>query len=140
MTKKRKKSAGVGSVMSAVIESIEYAERFAPSMQLIAATLLPFDDRVLTWKSGPQPQSKRDDKDDPPYIEIEVPHSQCQNSSVSIKITESSVTYCEFITCVDCDGVLSDGEQKTTLEKVFKYLESLPSSPNRQLFEGECEL
>lgn len=134
MPKKRKRRIHVGSVISMVLSATDYVEPFTPQMRLIAATLMPFSDRFWSWAAGPQPKSKHYDKDEPPYIEIQVPHSHYPDSSVYIKITESSVTYWESIK--DCDGdFFIDGEGTTTLDKVFRYLAALPSTPGYHLFD-----
>jgi len=127
-------NGSAGSVMNMVLTRTDYAARFAPRMRLIAATLLPYDDRIYSWSAGPQPQSKNYDAGEPPYIEIEVPHSQYNDSSVYIKITESNVTYLEVIVGKDGEH-FSDGEERTTLGNVFRYLAALPSSPGCQLFD-----
>ena len=129
-----KKNGSVGGVISMVLSSTEYVEQFAPQMRLIAATLMPFDDRIWGWSAGPQPQSEHYDESEPPWIEIQVPHSQYHDSSVYIRITESSVTYWEMITGTNGES-FCDGSVQTTLPKVFQYLASLPRDPGSQLFE-----
>ena len=135
---KNEKNDSVGSVTSMVLSATDWAAQFAPRMRLIAATLMPFDDRIWGWASGPQPQSKHYDESEWPWIEIQVPHSQYHDSSVYIRITESSVTYWEMIGGKDGE-TYCDGKVETTLPKVFQYLASLPRDPGSHLFEREAE-
>jgi hypothetical protein len=120
MRKKKK------TVAKQVNDPLKYVREFAPSLTVARASLLPFEDLIISESAGPQ-----NGEADVPYFEIWIDTIQYgPDARVAAHVTAEDVTMsvCEIMFNEDGepDGEVEADLWRSSLEGLWEYLRQLP--------------
>ena len=116
------------SIVKRVSKSLDYVKEYAPSLVMLRAALIPFNDVIVEESAGPQHGCKYDSPADESHFEIVVQDPMYDNGRIVIKFTANLITY-ESILELDGESV-TDGEEPISLDSVFNFLRQLPRQPH----------
>ncbi len=108
------------SVTKTCNEPLEYVRKFAPSLAVARATLLPFEALIVGESAGPQGEETGD-----PYFAIEVLEN---GLPISFTVTADKVTATTTMFAGE-EEVYADAWE-TTLKGLWDYLRQLPLPAN----------
>lgn len=126
--------AKTGSVASYINKRLKYVRKFAPSLVAARASLIPFEDLIITESAGPQ--GAEIERGEEPYFSLQV-HGHGFCDVIQFTVTADSVKM-EMLMHGDDNPLLFDqiSENRTTMAKMCEFLRQMPRSPLNYISRG----
>jgi hypothetical protein len=114
------------TVAGSINKKLKYVRKFAPSLVVARATLIPFDDLFVNERAGPQGDD--DSFGSEPYFSLHAPAGGDFADIFEFVVTANSVT-CRTL-AHDDDGFAVLDEWESNLQGVYEYLRQLQRPPH----------